>query len=73
MARLTLQLGGPLVVPITASRRFPLDWRIQSLTEAGLSATTRNSCRRNDARRPVEYNATGATAPHQDHAMGAAR
>jgi hypothetical protein len=72
MARLTLQLGGPLVVPITAPRRFPLDWRIQSLMEAGLAATMRHRLRRDDAR-SVECSAIGAIASHRDHAIGAAR
>jgi hypothetical protein len=72
MARLTLQLGGSLVVPITAPRRLPVDWRIQSLMEAGLAATMRHRLRRDDAR-SVERSATGVTAPNQDHAMGTAR
>jgi hypothetical protein len=72
MARLTLQLGGPLVVPITAPRRFPLDWRIQSLTEAGLSAPMRHHLHRYDIG-SVEYRAIGAIASNRDHTMGAAR
>ena len=40
MARLTVQLGGFLIVPIATPRRFASDWRLQSLVEAGLAATT---------------------------------
>lgn len=38
MARLTLQLGTALVVPISAPRRLSKAWRLRSLAEAALSS-----------------------------------
>jgi hypothetical protein len=73
MARLTLQLGGSLVVPITAARRLPADWRLQALVEAGLSASARHRSRRDNGWGLAEPTALGVIAAKHVQAQGALR
>ena len=73
MARLTLQLGGPLVVPIITPRQLPFDWRIQSLAEAGLAATAGRRRRRDDVWRLVEPPTPCAIAPEHGQVQGASQ
>ena len=71
MARLTLQLGGSFVVPITAARRLPADWRLQFLMEAKIPATVPHSFGRNDWWRLADLTGSGRVARERGQAPGA--